>query len=50
MYTPLNGFGPHGAYMMYWAWKLCTPVGEFADKFPMEEVETTGPAELRGRE
>lgn len=48
VYTPLSGFGPNGAYIMYWAWKVCTPVGELAEKFPMAEVGTTGSAEVAG--
>jgi hypothetical protein len=46
VYRPLSGFGPNGPYMMYWAWKFCTPAGELAEKFPMAEVGTTGPAEV----
>ena len=47
-YTPLSGLGPNGPYMMYWAWNVCTPVGESAEKFPIAQVGTTGPAEVAG--
>lgn len=46
MVNPLSGFGPHGPYMMYLAWKVCTPLGELAEKLDMAEVGTTGPAEV----
>ena len=47
MEKPLSGFGPHGPYMMYFAWKVSTPLGELAEKLDMADVGTTGPAEAR---
>ena len=45
MEYPLSGFGPHGPYMMCLAWKVCTPLGELAEKLDIADTRATGPAE-----